>query len=993
MPSRTRAQDGASTSYGREATPNPPPVPPTLAEAIAALVNATADNTRFLREMAGQQLQQQGGRGYPQGPRETSYLDFFETRPPLFVKAEDPLEADEWIRVIEQKFGLLRCSETQKPLFAAQQLRGPASTWWGNFVAVQPANHQITWDEFKIAFREHYIPEGVLHMKQEEFMKLKQGRDTVTQYPNKFNHLSQYAIDQVNTDIKKKNCFMRGLNDRMQRKMATCIDLTYGTAVSTALAVESKYASSGKTKGSGGNRPNQGPKKRQQLVIRPFNQGRSSARPPSFPLKQPVFIRPNAAPTATSQPGALGTRFLALPSSSTSCFNCGKSGHFIKDCPYPKQNRTNNQQGTGNSSQAKGNVSKNTKKTGQIYYTQVATTPDGEPVMMGTFLGANHPAIILFDSGASHTFISKKFVEQYCISYHESKEGFKIQSPRGQIFTREVAFQVPVTLAGRDFPTNMIVLKGQDIDVILGMNWLARHKATLNTDQRTIRLSHNQEEILLSIPIPTKTTGRVYEAIILEIKDIPVVCEFRDVFLEDLPGLPPERDVEFVIELKPGTAPISRRSYRMPPNELAELKIQLQDLLEKGSIWPSSSPWGCPAIFVKKKDQTLRMCVDYRPLNEVTIKNKYPPPRIDILFDQLIGARVFSKIDLRSGYHQIRIRPEDIPKTAFTTRYGLFEYLVVSFGLTNAPAHFTYLMSSVFMPELDKFVVVFIDDILIYSKNEEGHAQHLRVILTRLREHQLYAKFSKCVFWLEEIQFLGHVLSARGIAVDPSKVKDILEWKPPTTVHQVRSFLGLAGYYRRFIPDFSKLMKPITSLLKNDTKFNWSSKCNEAFEQLKTLLTTAPVLAQPDINKPFDVYCDASGSGLGCVLMQEGRVIAYASRQLRRHEDHYPTHDLELAAVVHALKIWRHYLLGNICHIYTDHKSLKYIFTQSEHNMRQRRWLELIKDYELEIHYHPSKANVVADALSRKASCHCLTMRTSDITLCQEMENLILGMI
>jgi hypothetical protein len=262
---------------------------------------------------------------------------------------------------------------------------------------------------------------------------------------------------------------------------------------------------------------------------------------------------------------------------------------------------------------------------------------------------------------------------------------------------------------------------------------------------------------------------------------------------------------------------------------LVELKIQLQDPLEKEFIRPSSSPWGCPAIFVKKKDQTLQMCVDYRPLNEVTIKNKYLLPQINILFDQLTRAWVFSKIDLRSGYHQIRIRPKDIPKTAFTTWYGLFEYLVMSFRLTNAPAHFTYLMNSVFMPELDKFVVVFIDYILIYSKNEEEHAKHLRIVLTSLREHQLYAKFSKCSFWLEEIQFLGHVLSARGIVIDPSKVKDILEWKPPMTIHQVRSFLGLAGYYRKFIPNFSKIVKPITSLLKNDTKFDWSSKCNEAF--------------------------------------------------------------------------------------------------------------------------------------------------------------------
>jgi hypothetical protein len=302
------------------------------------------------------------------------------------------------------------------------------------------------------------------------------------------------------------------------------------------------------------------------------------------------------------------------------------------------------------------------------------------------------------------------------------------------------------------------------VDVILGMNWLAQNKDVINASQRTVLLSHGQEGVRLSIlvSVPVKATGRAFEAIVQEIKDITIVCEFLDVFPEDLPVLPTERDVEFVIELKPSTTPISRRSYRMPPNELAELKTQLQDLLEKGFIRPSSSPWGCLAIFVKKKDQTLRICVDYGPLNEVTIKNKYPLPRIDLLFDQLTGARVFSKIDIMSGYHQIRIRLEDIPKTAFTTQYGLFEYLVMSFGLTNAQAHFTYLMNSVFMPDLDKFVVVFIDD-MIYSKNKEDHAEHLRIVLTRLREHQLYAKLSKCMFWLEEIQFLGHVLSAKGI--------------------------------------------------------------------------------------------------------------------------------------------------------------------------------------------------------------------------------------
>jgi hypothetical protein len=232
----------------------------------------------------------------------------------------------------------------------------------------------------------------------------------------------------------------------------------------------------------------------------------------------------------------------------------------------------------------------------------------------------------------------------------------------------------------------------------------------------------------------------------IKLKDISIACKYPDVFPDDLPGMPPDRDIEFVIELQPGTAPISKRPYRMPPNELAELKIQLQDLLDKGYIRPSASPWGCPSLFVKKKDNSLRLCVDYRPLNAVTIKNKYPLPRIDILFDQLAGAKVLSKIDLRSRYHQIKIRPSDIPKTAFSTRYGLYEYLVLSFGLTNAPAYFMYLMNSIFMQELDKFVMVFIDDILIYSKNLEDHANHLHIVLQRLSDHHLYAKFSKCEF-------------------------------------------------------------------------------------------------------------------------------------------------------------------------------------------------------------------------------------------------------
>ncbi|KAG8503456.1 hypothetical protein CXB51_001429 [Gossypium anomalum] len=362
----------------------------------------------------------------------------------------------------------------------------------------------------------------------------------------------------------------------------------------------------------------------------------------------------------------------------------------------------------------------------------------------------------------------------------------------------------------------------------------------------------------------------------------------------------------------------------------------------------------------------MRLCVDYRQLNKVTIKNKYPLPRIDDLFDQLKGATWFSKIDLRSGYYQLRVKESDVPKTAFRTRYGHYEFLVMPFGLTNAPAVFMDLMNRIFRPYLDKFVVVFIDDILIYSKDDTEHAEHLRIVLQTLRDKQLYAKFSKSEFCLREVGFLGHIVSGDGIRVDPSKISAIVDWKPPKNVTEVRSFLGLAGYYRRFVNGFSIIAAPITRLLRKDVKFEWTEECQQSFEELKKLLTEAPVLVQPESGKEFVVYSDASLNGLGCVLMQEGKVVAYAWRQLKPHERNYPTHDLELAAVVFALKIWRHYLYGEKCRVYTDHKILKYLMSQKDLNLRQRRWLELLKDYELVIDYHPGKVNVVADALSRK---------------------------
>ncbi|GJS08081.1 putative reverse transcriptase domain-containing protein [Tanacetum coccineum] len=317
------------------------------------------------------------------------------------------------------------------------------------------------------------------------------------------------------------------------------------------------------------------------------------------------------------------------------------------------------------------------------------------------------------------------------------------------------------------------------------------------------------------------------------IEDVPVVRDFPKVFPEDLPGLPLTRQVEFHIELIPGAAPVARAPYRLAPAEMKELAEQLKELSDKGFIRPSSSPWGAPILFVKKKDGSFRMCIDYRELNKLTVKNRYPLPRIDDLFDQLQGSSIYSKIDLRSGYHQLRVREEDIPKTAFRTRYGHYEFRVMPFGLTNAPAVFMDLMNRVCKPYLDKFVIVFIDDILIYSRNEKEHEEHLKTILELLKKEELYAKFSKCEFWINTVKFLGHVIDSSGIHVDPAKIEAVKNWASPTTPSEIRQFLGLVGYYRRFIEGFSKIAKPMTELTQKDRKFDWGEEQETAFQLLK----------------------------------------------------------------------------------------------------------------------------------------------------------------
>jgi hypothetical protein len=641
----------------------------------------------------------------------------------------------------------------------------------------------------------------------------------------------------------------------------------------------------------------------------------------------------------------------------------------------------------------------------------------------------SYPVRLLVDSGANTNYVSTEFIRNNNIRINTASTVNTVTLADGsQQGSRGTLEHACITIGTYIDHFDFTVLPLPKYDAILGLAWLASLNPTIDWITQSITLVHDgRKHMFTTNTEPTSTSSQkslntlimtqaslkhsikhheIHSLVLvqhtsdtsLHLTSIDtdtesqtlrksILTEFKDVFPPDLPpGLPPRRDVDHKIELTPGARPSIRPTYAMSAKELEELSSQLNELTKQGFIRPSKAPYASPVLFVKKKDGSMRMCVDYRALNQATIKNKYPLPRIDELFDRLAGAKYFTKLDLRSGYHQIRIAEEDIEKTAFRCRYGHYEYLVMPFGLTNAPATFMHLMNTILRPHLDHFVVVFLDDILIYSRTLADHHRHVKQVLQILRQHKLFAKESKCEIVQHCVEFLGHRIDSHGLHMMTEKLDAIREWPPLTKVEDIRSFLGLCGFYRRFIKDFSKITTPLTQLVHKDTPFTWEEPQQQAFQRLKDTMMTQPVLILPDPSKPYVCTTDASGYAVGACLSQDQgdglRPIAYLSKKMNEHEMNYPVHEQELLAIVAALTTWRQHL--HSCpftlRVLTDHHSLQWLKTQPNLSRRQQRWVELLAEYDFTIEYQEGKKNVVADALSRRPDHRPSKDNTSEST-------------
>lgn len=591
------------------------------------------------------------------------------------------------------------------------------------------------------------------------------------------------------------------------------------------------------------------------------------------------------------------------------------------------------------------------------------------------------PLLTLVDSGADDNFIDSAIVHQEEIPTEPIDPPRKVNALNGEPLAMITHRTVPVTLIlqGNHKETiQLLVISSPHAPVVLGLPWLKCHNPQIDWSMTKIvswsvfchtncfqsAITPENSSVPPSSPPDLSSVPKDYH-------------DLAEVFSKQKAlSLPPHRPYDCAIDLLPGAPLPSSRLYKLSRPERETMELYIKDSLATGLIRPSSSPVAAGFFFVDKKDKTLRPCIDYRGLNDITIKNKYPLPLIDSAFEPLHKATIFSKLDLRNAYHLVRIRQGDEWKTAFNTPLGHFEYLVMPFGLTNAPSVFQALVNDVLRDMLNKFVFVYLDDILIFSSNLSEHIQHVRLVLQRLLDNKLFVKAEKCQFHAAKVNFLGFVIEQGQLKADPEKVKAVAEWPIPETRKQLQRFLGFANFYRRFIKDYSRKAAPLTKLTSTSIPFRWSPEAETAFITLKDFFISAPVLSHPDPSRQFVVEVDASDTGVGAVLSQRSpedhklHPCAFFSRRLSSAERNYDIGNRELLAVVLALQEWRHWLEGaeHPFIIWTDHKNLSYLRSAKRLNSRQARWALFLGRFNFTLTYRPGSRNIKPDALSRQSA-------------------------
>ncbi|GJU69940.1 putative reverse transcriptase domain-containing protein [Tanacetum coccineum] len=735
-----------------------------------------------------------GGRRQVSNVRECTYTDFLKCQPINFKATEGVVGLTQWLEKMESVFHISNCTVACQVKFSTCTLQGNALTWWNSHVrAVRyDVAYAMPGKTLKKMMTDKYYPRSEIK-KLETKMIFSEESDVVEKYVGGLPDMIHGSVKASKPKTMQEE--IEFATELMDKKILTLAERQ----------VENKR----KFEDTSRNNRNQQQPFQRNNVARAYTAGPGEKKP--YGGSKPLCPKCNYHHDRQCAP---------------KCTNCKRIGHSARycksrsDCPKLRNGNQGNWVGNGNA-------------VVRAYAVSTARTNLNSNVVMGTFLLNNCYASILFDTGADRSFISTAFSSLIDIIPTTLDYGYDVELADGRIIWVNTLIRgCTLKFLNHPFNIDLMPIEMGSFDVIIGMDWLSKYHAAIVCDEKLVRVPFGNKILTFHVQ------------------------DFPEVFPEDLLGISPTRQVEFQIDLIPGVAPVARAPYRLAPFEMKELSDQLKELYDKGFIRPSSSPWGAPILFVKKKDGSFRMCIDYQELTKLTVKNRYPLPRIDNLFDQLQGSSVYSKIDVRSGYHQLR------------------------------------------------------------SKQE--HKEHLKLILALLKKEQF-----------------------QGIHVDLAKIESIKDWESPKTATEIHQFLGLAAYYQRFIKGFSKIAKSMTKLTQKKVKFDWGDKEEAAFQLIKQKLCSAPILAIPEGSKDFIIYCDASIKGLGDVLMQREHVISYASRQLKIHEKNYTTYDLKLGAVVFALKIWRHYL--------------------------QRRWLELLSDYDCEIRYHPGKANILeAQTESRK---------------------------